>query len=604
MNKKKGKEVESRTDIEKNGQDISKKSNLLVIVLMFLLGIALGTGIWYISSKDKENNSHDSDEVKEELNYKMPVYTCDGAYITQEKVETCQDVYIEVPTKTEKAQILAVYNGEKEEYTKFVLYEDEVVKIFNTKTQEITKLDDFKNEYDAYELNINSNHDEVEGIIYKNVEEKDNLYNQAIKLVGYYNIKNNQKMYEGKYTDLRSINENYLEGYVYNDELEGEAFDENYTIYLLSAENEKEYLTDKNVCSNFDEVITNGNRYLIKNGGCLGSLTTTFYNKDYQPIVEDLESYQYDIDKDGNLLVLNNDEAITYNVNGVAIHNYKLEGKALSIYKDGYLTIIDNKLYMKEYNDNKYLLGDWKEDYYYHWKISGYFDAESVEENKKAGYYFIIGLDGENENGGGYEYYYNPQTKEVDGWELEMIGGYDKPVLYLYPQDTTDVEVNFEHEENLTTTYPKFKDSWQVEAHNNGNLYDKNGKYYYALYWEEKKNHNVSFDTGYYVTKDNAINFLEEKLTLIGLNDKEKNEFIMYWLPILENNEQSLVYFELTQERESYNKIQITPQPDSLLRMAIHVKKVNKPVNIPPQHLEKFERKGFVAVEWGGVIYK
>ncbi len=72
---------------------------------------------------------------------------------------------------------------------------------------------------------------------------------------------------------------------------------------------------------------------------------------------------------------------------------------------------------------------------------------------------------------------------------------------------------------------------------------------------------------------------------------------------ILENNEQSLVYFELTEEREAYNKLMITPKPDSFLRLAIHVKKIEEPVEIQEQYLPTFERKGFVAVEWGGVIH-
>ena len=77
----------------------------------------------------------------------------------------------------------------------------------------------------------------------------------------------------------------------------------------------------------------------------------------------------------------------------------------------------------------------------------------------------------------------------------------------------------------------------------------------------------------------------------------------MYWLPILEKNGKNLVYFELTESREKYNKLVIDPKPDSLLRVAIHVKKVNKKTNIKEQKLSTFERKGFTAVEWGGVVH-
>ena len=140
-------------------------------------------------------------------------------------------------------------------------------------------------------------------------------------------------------------------------------------------------------------------------------------------------------------------------------------------------------------------------------------------------------------------------------------------------------------------------------AYSNGDLYDKNNKYYYALYWDEKRYNEVDFKEGFYVEGKDAIKFLEEKLSIIGLSDKEKNEFIMYWLPIMEANKKNLVYFELTEERELGNKLIITPKPDSLLRVSIHIKKVNEKVNIKEQKLSTFTRIGFTAVEWGGMTY-
>lgn len=178
-----------------------------------------------------------------------------------------------------------------------------------------------------------------------------------------------------------------------------------------------------------------------------------------------------------------------------------------------------------------------------------------------------------------------------------------KPVLYLYPIENTNITVKFEHPEYLTTTYPNYTNGWSVNADIDGNLYDENGKYYYALYWEEKNNIKPSFKEGFYVEKKDAINFLEEKLSIIGLNDRERNEFIMYWLPILESNEKNLVYFELTESKEKKNKLIIEPQPDSLLRITMHVKKVNRKTNIIEQELPTFDRTGFVVVEWGGVNY-
>lgn len=179
----------------------------------------------------------------------------------------------------------------------------------------------------------------------------------------------------------------------------------------------------------------------------------------------------------------------------------------------------------------------------------------------------------------------------------------DKPILYLYPTKDMEVTVQLENSDFIKTSYPRYNDGWKVFVKADGSLYDQDGKYYYALYWDEYNHHTVDFSTGFYVTRENATQFLEEKLSIIGLNDKERNEFIMYWLPKLEDNKESLVYFELTNEREKYNKLNISPSPDSMLRVNMHVKKVNGYVDIKEQDLESFERVGFVVVEWGGTIY-
>lgn len=159
-----------------------------------------------------------------------------------------------------------------------------------------------------------------------------------------------------------------------------------------------------------------------------------------------------------------------------------------------------------------------------------------------------------------------PKIKDLinSQWD-DMVD--DKPILYLYPKKETKVEVSFSHPEYLETTYPKFNGKWEVTAKKDGSLYDKDGKYYYALYWDEKRTYDYDFKEGFYVEKEDAISFLEEKLEKIGFNEKEKNEFIMYWLPVLEKNEKSLVYFELTEERERHNKIEISPKLGSLLRI-------------------------------------
>ncbi|MDO4996575.1 MAG: hypothetical protein Q4E69_05295 [Bacilli bacterium] len=335
------------------------------------------------------------------------------------------------------------------------------------------------------------------------------------------------------------------------------------------------------------------------------------YNTSEYKIVVD--SYFKPIVKDNSIVtaILNSDNTITgmknnsfgiYDLNGNLLLNIDKIKSSVKAIKD-YIIVIDNNDDLQIYNtkgEKLATLCNVAGNYKVHGMISGWYSTKGKE-----GIYVVV----ENKDipfgtsGSGNEYYYIPSTGEVGVIQTEGVGGYAKPVLYLYPKKKTTVKVSFEHNELLTTTYPKFKNVWKVTANKNGDLYDSKGRYYYGLYWEEEENHNIDFSTGFYVTKDNAIDFLEEKLDKIGFTQREANEFIMYWLPILEKNGKNLVYFELTDEREAYNKLIIEPKVDSLLRVAMHVKKVDQEVNIKEQKLPTFKRKGFTAVEWGGVIH-
>ena len=175
-----------------------------------------------------------------------------------------------------------------------------------------------------------------------------------------------------------------------------------------------------------------------------------------------------------------------------------------------------------------------------------------------------------------------------------------KPIIYLYPTATTSISVQLQKPENFTTTYPLYGDGWRVTAQPDGKLSDASGKQYYALYWEGKDTSPYDFSTGFYVTKDTAAHVLEKQLTKIGLNSRERNEFMIYWLPVLRDIGQSVIHFRLTDELQSQNKLTISPAPDSLLRVAMDIKPVRRPVVLPAQKLDSFERKGFAVVEWGG----
>ena len=46
--------------------------------------------------------------------------------------------------------------------------------------------------------------------------------------------------------------------------------------------------------------------------------------------------------------------------------------------------------------------------------------------------------------------------------------------------------------------------------------------------------------------------------------------------------------------------LEFSQQPDTLIRILMTYKGLNAPIQVKEQNLEKIERKGFTAVEWGG----
>ena len=196
--------------------------------------------------------------------------------------------------------------------------------------------------------------------------------------------------------------------------------------------------------------------------------------------------------------------------------------------------------------------------------------------------------------------------KEISKEDCNNNGIYkvDKPLIYLYPTVDTKVNVKLGRSEALTSTYPKYKNSWNVLAKPTGELIDDKGRSFYGLYWEGYNTIDVTFEDGFVVKKDDLIPFLEEKLSTLGLNEREANEFIIYWLPKLEENEYNLIRFESITNINKDMPLIVNPNPDTVIRVLMEYKKADKNTKVKKQELITPIRKGFTVVEWGGTLIK
>ena len=180
----------------------------------------------------------------------------------------------------------------------------------------------------------------------------------------------------------------------------------------------------------------------------------------------------------------------------------------------------------------------------------------------------------------------------------EMVAE-EKPVIYLYPETETRVTVKLDLSGELTCAYPAYDGGWVVTAAPDGTLTDEHGRTYNYLYWEGEGTEAYDFSKGFCVAGSDTAAFLEDALDRLGLTRREANEFLVYWLPRMQDNPYNLIAFQQEAYTESA-KLTVSPQPDSVLRVFMAWKPLARPVDVPAQTLPGFERRGFTLVEWGG----
>lgn len=177
----------------------------------------------------------------------------------------------------------------------------------------------------------------------------------------------------------------------------------------------------------------------------------------------------------------------------------------------------------------------------------------------------------------------------------------EKPVIYLYPEAETEVRVRLDYDGELTCTYPAYRDGWTVTARPDGTLTDAAGQQYNYLYWEGLGSGVCDFSQSFCVRGREVAAFLEEALAQLGLTRREANEFIVYWLPQMEDNPWNLISFQ-TDAYTERARLTVEPAPDTLLRVFMAWKPLDAPVAVEPQILTAPERAGFTVVEWGGCV--
>lgn len=196
------------------------------------------------------------------------------------------------------------------------------------------------------------------------------------------------------------------------------------------------------------------------------------------------------------------------------------------------------------------------------------------------------------------KHYYEVRTQKTYGMQIEV----DKPVIYLYPEESTEFSVTVAPKGEMAFTYPLYQEGWTGTMHPNGNI-EVNGESFRYLFWESKQEMNAlnpETTEGFVVDQKDIVSFLESNLKAVGFTSSERADFITFWGPQMQGKERVFVTFHQDTQCDRFAELNISPKPDNLHRFYMSWGEYNGNVIPEPQELSRFNRTGFTAIEWGG----
>ncbi|MFH0804734.1 MAG: hypothetical protein V1916_00900 [Patescibacteria group bacterium] len=192
------------------------------------------------------------------------------------------------------------------------------------------------------------------------------------------------------------------------------------------------------------------------------------------------------------------------------------------------------------------------------------------------------------------------QFKMVKYFPMAECG---KPVIYLYPTATTDVNVQVAPTGGFTVTEPTYPTGgWQVTAQPDGTLSDSSGTAYPYLFWEGIALNYARPTAGFVVPGSQVKSLLTEKLATLGLNAKESADFMEFWLPKLQGAPYYFITFLDQAVFDTLAPLTVSPQPDVVIRVFMDYQPLQSPISVQPLPIRTPQRHGFTVVEWGGAL--
>lgn len=182
----------------------------------------------------------------------------------------------------------------------------------------------------------------------------------------------------------------------------------------------------------------------------------------------------------------------------------------------------------------------------------------------------------------------------------------EKPVIYLYSETEQAFSLKIKTDADLQFTYPNYNNEWQGTASKNGTI-QMNGSSYPYLFWDASfsvERLNLNWQDADQIQGAQVIEYLSNQLNHLGMNDKEKTDFITYWGPRMQQMKYIQVLWIQNETANSIASLDISPAFNQN-RIYLIFQETNHPVEqtleLKLNPLKPMNRSGNYLIEWGGI---
>lgn len=204
---------------------------------------------------------------------------------------------------------------------------------------------------------------------------------------------------------------------------------------------------------------------------------------------------------------------------------------------------------------------------------------------------------------GGHEVWISAHFANKNTYPRRIIQA-EKPVIYTYSNDAKEVTIEVQPTGDFSFTYPAYQQGWTGIPHSDGSFSIKSQNYPY-LFWEAQLTEDalaVDWNQSVHLRKENTLHFLDSTLSFIGLNDRERTDFITYWAPRIQRYEQTEIVFLQNEAAQVFGQLNCSDASFRIERLYIVFRECHrsdKSFNSSLQ-LSKLNRNRLFIFEWGG----